>query len=79
LVGKSLRPGGPLSKEYLLIEEAKFANVGDAQQQEDLTGWTPGMITNMQLEKAQQKPKDDQNYDAKQALAEESNKIQQVQ
>jgi hypothetical protein len=30
-----------------MIEESKFANVGAAQSEEDLTGWTPGMISNM--------------------------------
>jgi hypothetical protein len=44
--------GGPLSREYALIEESKFASVGDAAGEEDLTGWTPGMISNMQVEKS---------------------------
>ena len=29
LVGKSLHLGGPLSREYALLEESKFANVGE--------------------------------------------------
>jgi hypothetical protein len=30
-----------------MLEESKFANVGAVQTEEDLTGWTPGMISNM--------------------------------
>jgi len=30
-----------------MIEESRFANVGAAQAEEDFTGWTPGMISNM--------------------------------
>jgi hypothetical protein len=60
-VGKSLHLGGPLSREYLLTEQTKFASLNEQIQieNEDLTGWTPGMISNLQMEKSKQNKKDD--------------------
>ena len=63
LIGKSLHLGGPLSREYAAVDESSFTNVNDGDQNKlDMTGWTPGMISNMQVEASQTiKAKADQN------------------